>query len=183
MKSNNNSRERPLRVNEQIRFSPVRVVKDSQQLGVMQVGEARRLAIEAGLDLVEVVPNARPPVCHIVDYGKYKYEKSLKEKEQKKKSKQSQIELKEVQLSPKIAENDINTKIKAVQKFLVEGKKVQLTLILKNREVLHREEGFKVINKILKVLEGTIKIEYGPKSEGRNIICRMEPKKENERNN
>lgn len=169
-----NKRERPLRVNEQIRFSPVRVVKDNQQLGIMQVEQARRLAEAEGLDLVEIVPQARPPVCHIIDYGKYKYDKSLKEKEQKKKNKQS--ESKEVQLRPKIAENDIVTKTKAVQKFLAEGRKVQLTLVLKNRELLHREEGFKVINKVLQELNGTGRVEYGPKSEGKTIICRIEPK-------
>jgi translation initiation factor IF-3 len=168
--------QRSFRVNEQIRFSPVRVVRDNNQLGIMPVDQARKLAYQDNLDLVEIVPQARPPVCIIVDYGKYNYEKSLKEKEQKKKAKTH--ELKEIKLTPKIADNDILTKAKAGQRFLEEGKKVQLTLDLKGRELAHRDEGFKVIEKFLQILNGVAKVGYGPKFEGRSIICKIEPKDE-----
>src|SRR5574340_541875 len=115
----NNKKQNFIRVNEQIRFSPVRVVKDKVQIGVMHVEEAKKLAKAEGLDLVEIVPNARPPVCEIIDYGKYRYQLSLKEKEKKQKTKHAEI--KKIRLSPKIADNDINTKSKATRKFLMEG--------------------------------------------------------------
>jgi translation initiation factor IF-3 len=172
----NKQQERPLRVNEQIRISPVRVVRDNNQLGVMPLDQAKRLAQQGGLDLVEIVPQARPPVCIIVDYGKYNYEKSIREKELKKKAKTH--ELKEIKLTPKIGEHDIQTKAKAGQRFLEEGKRVQITLELKGRELAHRDEGFKVVDRFLQILNGIAKIEYGPKFEGRSIVCKIEPKDE-----
>jgi len=170
----NNKKQNFVRVNEQIRFSPVRVVKDKVQLGVMRVEDARKLARDEGLDLVEIVPNARPPVCEIVDYGKFRYQQSIREKEKKQHAKQ--IEMKEIRLSPKIAENDVDTKSKAARKFLADGKKVQLNLLFRgNRELAHQEEGFKVVNRIIKEVEDICKVESPPKMEGRRIICRIEP--------
>jgi translation initiation factor IF-3 len=166
-------RQNFVRVNEQIRFSPVRVVKDKVQLGVMRVEEARRLAKDEGLDLVEIVPNARPPVCEIIDYGKFRYQQSIKEKEKKQKAKQTEI--KEIRLSVKIADNDVDTKGKTARRFLMEGKKVQFNLLFRNRELAHQEEGFKVVQKIIKEVEDICKVELHPKMEGKRIICRVEP--------
>jgi translation initiation factor IF-3 len=161
------------RVNERIRFSPVRLVKDGKQIGIMPVDKARKMAYDLGLDLVEVNPNARPIVCSIMDYGKYCYQQSIKEKTNKK---NKGIEMKEVRLSPKIADNDINTKVKAASKFLSQGKKVQLTLIYKKRELSHKDEGFKVVNKMLEDLEEIAKVESRPKLSGDRLICKLEPK-------
>lgn len=169
----NNKKQNFVRVNGQIRFSPVRVIKDKVQLGVMRVEEALKIARENDLDLVEIVPNARPPVCEIIDYGKYRYQLSIKEKE---KNKVKQIETKEIKLSPKIADNDIVTKSNAARKFLTEGKKVQLNLLFKNREMAHPDEGFKTVGKLLKEIEDVYKIDMAPKLEGKRIICRIEPK-------
>ena len=172
--TNRDRKQNFVRMNEQIKFSPVRVVRNKVQIGVMCVEDARRIAREEGLDLVEIVPNARPPVCEIIDYGKYRYQLSIKEKEKKHKTKQG--EMKEIRLSPKIAEHDVEIKGKAARKFLNEGKKVQLNLLFRNRELAHQDEGFKVINKILKEIEDVCKIESPPKMEGKRIICRIEPK-------
>jgi translation initiation factor IF-3 len=169
----NNKKQNFVRVNGQIRFSPVRVVKDKVQLGIMRVEDALKIAREQDLDLVEIVPNARPPVCEIIDYGKYRYQLSIKEKE---KNKAKQIETKEIRLTPKIADHDIVTKSNAARKFLTEGKKVQLSLLFRNREMAHQDEGFKTVGKILQQVEDVCKVEMAPKLEGKRIICRIEPK-------
>lgn len=164
------------RVNDQIRFSPVRVVKDGEQLGIMPLENAKKLARNAKLDLVEIVPQARPPVCSIIDYGKYRYEQSIKEKESKQKSKN--IEVKEIRLSPKIADHDVDTKTKAARKFIEQGKKVQLNLLFKGRDLAHKDTGFAVVTKITENLEDVAQVELKPKLEGKRLICRLEPKKQ-----
>ena len=172
-KYNNNKKQNYVRVNGQIRFSPVRVVKDKVQLGVMRVEDALKIAREQDLDLVEIVPNARPPVCEIIDYGKYRYQLSIKEKE---KNKSKQIETKEIRLTPKIADHDIAIKSNAARKFLTEGKKVQISVQFRNREMAHPDEGFKTVGKILKEIEDISKVDMAPKLEGKRITCRIEPK-------
>ena len=125
-----------LMINEQIRDKEVRLIgEDGEQLGVMSAREAQKLAEEAGLDLVKIAPTAKPPVCKIVDYGKFKYEQTRKEKEAKKK--QKVIDVKEIRLSPNIDTNDLNTKINAARKFLTKGDKVKITLRFRGREMAH----------------------------------------------
>ena len=123
-------------INEQIRDREVRVVSESgEQLGIMSAREAMKLAQEAELDLVKIAPTAKPPVCKIIDYGKYRYELARKEKEAKKK--QKTIEIKEVRLSPNIDTNDLNTKVGAARKFITKGDKVKVTLRFRGREMAH----------------------------------------------
>jgi translation initiation factor IF-3 len=149
-------------------------VKDGKQLGVFPTDRARKMAQDLGLDLIEIVPNAEPPVCAILEFGKYRYEQKLREKEQRKKNKAS--DLKEVRLRPNIQDHDIQVKANSVKKFIQEGKKVLITLQYKNREILHKEEGYKVIQRIIDFCADYIKIEQQPKMEGCRLCCRLEPK-------
>ena len=164
------------RVNFQIRVPNVRVVQDDNQLGVMSTDKARQLAQDAGLDLVEVAPHTKPPVCHIISYDKYRYQLKQKEKEQKRKQKDSANELKELRLRPGIQNHDIDTKVNAARKFLEEGKKVQFNLQFKSREIIHKDEGFKVMEKIIGSLSEISSVERSPRLEGYKLICRLEPK-------
>lgn len=136
-----------LLINEQIRDREIRLVgEDGSQLGVMSVKEAMKMAEEAGLDLVKIAPTAKPPVCKIVDYGKYRYELARKEKEAKKK--QRIIEIKEIRMSPNIDTNDMNTKVTAAKKFITKGNKVKVTLRFRGREMAHMQAS----RHILKIL-------------------------------
>jgi translation initiation factor IF-3 len=164
------------RVNEKIRFSPVMVVdQDGQNLGALPVDKAKQLAKSAKLDLVEVAPHARPPVCRIMDFGKFKYDQSIKEKKQRGKSKTNQP--KEVRLSPRIADHDIETKSKAIKKFIEAGFKVQVKLEYKKRENAHKNLGFAVMEKVLAHLEEVAAPKDPPKLQGRFLMCMLEPKK------
>ena len=123
-------------INEQIRDREVRLIgADGEQLGIVSSREAQKIADEAGLDLVKIAPNAKPPVCKVIDYGKYRYEQARKEKDAKKK--QKTVELKEIRLSPNIEANDLNTKMNAAKKFLAKGNKVKITLRFRGREMAH----------------------------------------------
>ena len=127
-----------LMINEQIRDKEVRLIgEDGSQLGIMSAKEAFRMAQEAELDLVKIAPTAKPPVCKIIDYGKYRYELARKEKEAKKK--QKTVELKEIRLSPNIEANDLNTKVNATKKFIAKGNKVKITLRFRGREMAHMQ--------------------------------------------
>lgn len=126
------------------------------------------MAYDAGLDLVEIVPNSDPPVCKIIDFGKYRYELSKKEKIVKKK--QHTIHLKEIRLSPKIEEHDFNFKMNHVQNFIEQGHKVKVSVMFKGRQITHKEFGDQLIEKIIKKLEDVAKVESGPSFEGRNMI-------------
>lgn len=169
-------REREPRINWQIRIPQIRVVKDEEQLGIMSPDEARKIAQELELDLVEIVPTARPPVCRIMDYGKYKYEKKVKDKEQARKQRESQVELKELRLSVSIAEHDVETKINQAKKFLSEGDKVQFNLKISGRQMAHKDQGFVVISRIVDSLKDIANIDKAPKLEGNRIICCLGPK-------
>ena len=136
------------RVNFQIKFSPVMVVKDGENLGTMSADAARNLAKSFEMDLVEVAPNARPPVCRIMDFGKFKYELSIKEKSKQ----QKDFVLKEIRMTPGIAENDLGVKIKAAQRFLEGGHKVQVKVMYKKREIPHKQLGYEVLEKFTKGL-------------------------------
>jgi translation initiation factor IF-3 len=166
------------RANNQIKFSPVIVIdKDGKNLGPLPLQRARDIAMEDGLDLVEIAPNARPPVCRVMDFGKFKFDQKVKEKKQKKKQ-QKQSQIKEIRLSPSIHEHDIDTKIKAAAKFLSSGQKVNIRLEFKRRELAHKDIGFDVMGKFVCRLE-----EYGtpqgkPKSEGKSIFCLVDPKED-----
>jgi translation initiation factor IF-3 len=162
------------RINEQIRISPILTIGvDGEKIGVISADEARRRAREAGLDLVEISPTARPPVCRIMDFGKFKYEQSLKEKQGKQKGSQ----LKELRLSPRIADNDIEIKCNAARKFLAEGHKVQLKLKYHRRELAHKDLGFKIINRIVELLSDVGVAQQGAKlMDGNSLSCIVEPK-------
>ncbi len=163
-------------INEQIRDREVRVVSaEGEQLGIMSSREAMKLAQEAELDLVKIAPTARPPVCKIIDYGKYRYELARKEKEARKK--QKVVELKEVRLSPNIDANDLNTKINAARKFLSKGNKVKITLRFRGREMAHMHSSKHILDDIVKELEGVAVVEKAPKVEGRAISMVLAEKK------
>lgn len=175
---NNKPKQSFTRVNFQIRVPQVRVVRDGEQLGIMTTDAARRIAQDAGLDLVEVAPQAKPPVCHILDYDKYRYEQKQREKDAKRKQKEQSSELKELRLRPAIQDHDIDTKVNAARRFLEDGHKVQFNLQYKNREITHKEEGFKVMNKIIEALKDVADVERAPKMEGFRLTCKLEPKKD-----
>lgn len=170
-----NYQQHSVRVNERIRFSPLLVIdQHGQKLGVLSNEEAKERARQAGLDLVEVAADARPPVVKIMDFGKFKYEQTLKDKKQRHCSKN---QTKEIRLSPKIAEHDVLTKINSAKKHLEGGHKVQFRLEYKKRENAHRELGFEVMDKIIKGLNGIGKVVNAPRLDGRLLVCLMEPDK------
>ncbi len=140
---------------------------DGEQLGVMSTKEAMALAQEAGVDLVKIAPTAKPPVCKIVDYGKFKYEQTRKEKEAKKK--QKTIEIKEIRLSPNIDTNDLNTKVSAARKFLTKGDRVKITLRFRGREMAHMSSSKHILDDFAEALADIATVEKAPKVEGRSM--------------
>ncbi len=167
-------------LNEQIRVSEVRCVgDDGTQYGIISRDEALGLAEEKGLDLVLIAPNANPPVCKIMDYGKFKYQQEKKLKEARKK--QTKIEVKEIKLSVKIAQNDIDYKVKHAREFLEKGKHVKFRVFLRGREMAHPEAGVEVLNKIIPLVEDVGVVEKKPHQEGRYINMLVVPKKEDKK--
>ena len=163
-------------INEQIRDKEVRLIgEDGEQLGVVSSKEALRMAEEAGLDLVKIAPTAKPPVCKIVDYGKFKYEQTRKEKEAKKK--QKTIEIKEIRLSPNIDTNDLNTKINAAKKFLAKGDKVKITLRFRGREMAHMANSKHILDDFAESLADIAVVEKAPKVEGRSMTMFLAEKR------
>ena len=155
-------------INEQIRDKEVRLVgADGEQLGIVSSKEAQKIADEAGLDLVKIAPNAKPPVCKVIDYGKYRYEMARKEKDAKKK--QKTVELKEIRLSPNIEANDLNTKVNAAKKFLAKGNKVKITLRFRGREMAHMNASKHILDDFAESLADVAVVEKAPKVEGRSI--------------
>lgn len=168
-------RERDVRVNEAIRIAEIRVVdEENKQLGVMSPREAMRIARERDLDLVEVAPTARPPVCRIMDYGKFRYEQSKRNKEARKK--QKVIEVKEVRMTPKIEEHDFQVKVRNAKKFLKDGDKVKCTIRFRGREIVHSDLGRDLLVRMAKTLNEVAVVERAPKVEGRNMIMILAPK-------
>ncbi len=162
-------KEDSTRINERIIASEVRVVgADGEMLGVMKTEAAIALAEEAGLDLVEVSPNAEPPVCKILDYGKYKYEMQKKAAEARKK--QKTVDVKEVKIRPGIEEHDYQVKLKSGRKFLENGDKVKVTMRFRGREMAHQHIGMDVLNRFIDDLKDVGKVDLQPKMEGRQII-------------
>ena len=163
-------------INEQIRDKEVRLVgENGEQLGVVSAREAMRLAEEAELDLVKVAPKAKPPVCKIIDYGKYRYEQTRKAKEAKRK--QKVIDVKEIVLSPNIELNDLNTKANNARKFIGKGHKVKVTLRFRGREMAHVHKTKHVLDEFAAILEDISTIEKTPKLEGRNMIMVLTEKR------
>ena len=153
-------------INEQIRDREIRLIgADGEQLGIMSAREAMKIAQEAELDLVKIAPMAKPPVCKIIDYGKYKYEQTRKEKEARKK--QKTVEIKEVRLSPNIDTNDLNTKINNAKKFISKGNKVKVTLRFRGREMAHVQQSRHILDDFAETLSDIAVVEKPAKMEGR----------------
>lgn len=164
-----------LMINEQIRDKEVRLIgEDGEQLGVMPARDALQMAKDAELDLVKIAPTAKPPVCKIIDYGKYKYEQTRKEKLAKKK--QKVIDVKEVRMSPNIDTNDLNTKINHAKKFLAKGARVKVTLRFRGRELAHVNASKYILDDFAKALEDVATIDKKPKFEGRSMTMFLAPK-------
>ena len=165
-----------LMINERIRDREVRLVSESgEQLGIMPSREALKLAREADLDLVKIAPNAKPPVCKIIDYGKYRYELARKEKEAKKK--QKTMEVKEVRLSPNIDTNDLNTKANQARKFITKGDKVKVTLRFRGREMAHVNYSKQILDSFYERLEDIAVVDKNPKMEGRSMVMFLSQKR------
>ena len=163
-------------INEQIRDKEVRLIgEDGEQLGIVPGKEALRMAQEAELDLVKIAPTAKPPVCKIIDYGKYRYELARKEKEAKKK--QKVIEIKEVRLSPNIDTNDLNTKVGAARKFLEKGDKVKVTLRFRGREMAHMFKSKYILDDFAESLKDIAVIDKPSKGEGRSMVMFLTAKR------
>ena len=164
-----------LRINEEIRIREVRVTSaEGEQLGIMATRDALRMAEEQHLDLVEVAPKAKPPVCRIMDFGKYRYEQQKRDKEAKKK--QKVITIKEVKLRPNIEQHDFDVKLKNALRFVQEGNKVKVTIMFRGRELSHPELGREVLQRVAAELKDTVSIERDAKLEGKNMIMILAPK-------
>ena len=160
-------------MNEQIRISPVRVINaEGAMLGVMPTSKALEAAREAGMDLVEVAPNERPPVCKIIDYGKFKYTQKKKLSKQK----QHQIQVKEIRVRPKTGEHDIEVKVKRAREFLEHKDKVLVNVLFRGRELAHIDEGRRVMEEVLQALEEVGKLEKNPSMEGRRMTAILAPR-------
>lgn len=166
-----------LRVNWQIRARKVRVIDvDGKQLGIMTPEEGIRIAEEKGLDLVEVAPHASPPVCRIMDYGKYMYEQKKRAREAKKHRRSA--ELKEIKLRYDTAEHDYNFKIRHAEEFLRSGKRVKVTIVFRGREIVHSELGRKMLERVISDLSGVANVEQPPKMDGRTMSTLLSPRQE-----
>jgi len=162
-------------VNERIRIAQVRVIDDEgNQLGIMTPAEAMKVAVAAGLDLVEVAPQASPPVCRIMDYSKYKYDQAKKQKEARKK--QKVIHIKEIKFHPHISEHDYVFKRQHAEKFLKRGDKVKATMVYRGRELARKETGRKVLQRLAQELVAIAEVEKPPIAEGRSIMMVLMPK-------
>ncbi len=163
------------RVNEEIRVPQVRLIdQDGEMMGVMGARDAMLRAYAVGLDLVEISPNADPPVCKILDYGKFKYEQQKKRNEAKKK--QKVIEIKEIKVRPNIDENDYQVKMRAMKSFIDEGDKVKVTLRFRGREMAHQDIGVRVLERIRSEMDLTTKVEQMPRLENRQMVMVLSPK-------
>jgi len=166
-----------LRINHRIRppGGEVRVIGDEgEQLGVMTTQEAMRIAEERGVDLVEISPRAFPPVCRVMDYGKYKYEQAKKKQQARKHA--STVEIKEIKFRPKTEEHDMDFKVKHVRRFLEEGNKVRLVIVFRGREITHPQTGVNVLNRVVDATQDIATVEVTPNMEGRRMVMILAPK-------
>jgi translation initiation factor IF-3 len=162
------------RINDEITALKIRLIDENgEMLGVFGVKQAIEKAIAAGLDLVEISPNAEPPVCKILDYGKFKYENQKKLTEAKKK--QKTVEVKEIKLRPAIGDHDYEVKLKAAKKFIENGDKLKVTLRFRGREMAHMHLGFEVLNRLKSDMAGLAKVDQEPKPEGKQVMIMMSP--------
>ena len=162
-------------INWEIKAPEVRVIDpDGKQVGVLPVKEAIRIAEERGLDLVEVAPNSQPPVCRIMNYGKYKYQQSKRTQEARKH--QTVIRIKEVKVRPRTEEHDFQFKLRHVKRFLDEGNKVKISILFRGREIAHPEFGKELLNRFVEGVKDVIVIEQSPRLEGRNMVMILAPK-------
>ena len=166
--------EKDLRINEQIRSREVRLIRDDGDQGIISVSEALELAREAGLDLVEVAPQASPPVVKILNYGKFRFENEKRLRDSKKK--QKLLKLKEIRMQPKIDDHDLDFKSKHIKEFLTDGNKVKVTIRFRGRELAHTELGFDVMKDVLSRIEGEYVMDKQPAMEGRFMSMVLSPK-------
>jgi translation initiation factor IF-3 len=167
--------EKQININEKIRAPEVRVVgQDGQQLGVLSLKKALELAVQEELDLVEVAPNADPPVCKIMDFGKFKYQQNKRTQEAKKK--QTVIQVKEVKVRPKTDEHDLQVKIRHIKRFLEQKDKAKVTILFRGREIAYTDQGMKVLERIREEVKDDAVVEQSPRMEGRNMVMILAPK-------
>ena len=164
------------RINEDIRYSQIRLISaDGKQIGLVTPAAAMRYAEESGLDLVEISPTAKPPVCKLMDYGKFRYEQSKKEKDARKK--QHTVQIKGIRLTPNIDDHDFNYKLEAARRFIEEGAKVKVSVLFRGRLITHKEFGFEILDRFCKGTEDIAKVESAPKMEGvRNMVMILQKK-------
>jgi translation initiation factor IF-3 len=163
------------RINEAIRAPKIRLIDENgNMIGVVSVREGLEMAVEAGLDLVEISPNVDPPVCKILDYGKYKFESQKKKAAERKK--QKIVEIKEVQMRPMIEENDYQTKLRNIKRFIAEDDKVKITMRFKGRQMAHQEIGMEILKRVIDDMGEEVKVELPPKLEGRQMLMVLVPK-------
>jgi len=163
------------RINEAIRAPKIRLIDENgNMIGVVSVREGLEMAVEAGLDLVEISPNVDPPVCKILDYGKYKFESQKKKAAERKK--QKIVEIKEVQMRPMIEENDYQTKLRNIKRFIAEDDKVKITMRFKGRQMTHQEIGMEILKRVIDDMGEEVKVELPPKLEGRQMLMVLVPK-------
>lgn len=169
------SQDRGPRINHHIRIRQVRVIdEDNKQLGIMETADALALAIHKQLDLVEIAPNQRPPVCRIMDFGKYKYEE--KKKEQASRRKQHQVQIKELRVRPVTGDHDLQVKIRQARQFFTDGDKVLVCCLFRGRQIAHKEVGEQVINEVVKELADIAKVESGIRMEGKRMVLLLTKK-------
>ncbi|MBR3256456.1 translation initiation factor IF-3 [Candidatus Saccharibacteria bacterium] len=170
----NNSRTR---LNGEIRYPEVRVIgSNGEQLGIMSSREAQLLANEQGVDLVEIAPTANPPVVKIIDWGKFQYQKMKEEAKNRKKAREKQSELKQMKIGLKISENDLNIKVRKIRGFLDDGDRVKILIIFRGREMIHREIGNDLLNKVVAILGDDVVLESKPQMNGRNLSAQVRKK-------
>jgi len=164
-----------VRINQNIKAPEVRLIaEDGQQVGVMNIKDALAHAAKSNLDLVEVAPQANPPVCRIMDYGKYKYQQSKKQQEARRR--QTTIQVKEVKVRPKIEEHDMNFKLKNIRRFLADRDKVKVTMIFRGREMAHQDRGYMILKQMAESLVDVGQVEQEPRHEGRTLFMIVAPK-------
>jgi translation initiation factor IF-3 len=172
----NRNKDRKHRINDEIRVPEIRLMDaNGEQVGIVRVAEGLRMAEDAGLDLVEIAPTAHPPVCRIMDYGKFRYQEQKKAQEAK--AKQKVIQIKEVKFRPVTDENDYQTKMRNLVRFLSNGDKAKVTLRYRGREMAHQQFGQELLNRIRTELADISQVEHQPKLEGRQMIMVLAPKK------
>jgi translation initiation factor IF-3 len=163
-----------VRLNQRIVAKEIRVIgEDGSQLGIIPTSEALRLAQEQGVDLVEVAPTADPPVCRIMDYGKFKYQQQKKQQEAKKK--QTVIQVKEIKVRPKTDEHDFQTKVRHIRRFIGEGDRCKVTVFFRGREIVHKDRGLAILQRVVEAMKDAAKVEQEPQAEGRTVFIVLAP--------